>query len=103
MSELREKRTRFTAGLAQLIKFVGTSGYQCAIGRNGEPHMKGSLHYVGLAKDFAIYKDGKYLDKTEDYAFAGEFWKMIDDDFRWGGDFRSPDGNHFSCTYQGRA
>ena len=103
MSELREKRCRFTAGLSQLIKFIGSSGYQCAIAPDGETHMKGSLHFVGLAKDFAIYKDEKYLDKTEDYELAGRFWKDLDPDFRWGGDFRSPDGNHFSIAFRGKS
>ena len=103
MSELREKRCRFTAGLAQLINFIQGYGYECAIAPNGEPHMKNSLHYVGLASDFAMYKAGFYLDKTEDYRFAGEFWKTLNPDFRWGGDFQHPDGNHFSCTYQGKS
>lgn len=103
MGELREKRTKFTAGLSRLIKFIEAEGYQCAIAPNGETHMKGSLHYSGLAADFAIYKDGKYLNKTEDYKFAGEFWKTIDPAFRWGGDFMLPDGNHFSIAYQGKA
>lgn len=103
MGELREKRVKFTLGLTLLIGFIRVSGHECAIAPDGGTHMKGSLHFVGLAADFAIYKDGKYLNKTEDYKFAGEIWKLIDDDFRWGGDFKQPDGNHFSCTYQGKA
>jgi len=103
MSELKEKREKFTAGLARLIDFIEKAGYHCALAPDGEPHMKGSLHYVGLAADFAIFLDGKYLVKTEDYKFAGEFWKTINPNFRWGGDFLFPDGNHFSIAYKGKA
>ena len=102
MSELRDKRVAVTAGFARLIYFINDKGYECAIAPDGEPHMKKSLHYSGLAKDFAIYKNGEYLIATEDYKFAGEFWKSLNPDFRWGGDFKRPDGNHFSCTYQGK-
>lgn len=103
MSELREKRVKFTTGIALLIDFITMMDYECAIAPDGETHMKGSLHFNGLAKDFAIYKNGKYLTKTEDYKFAGGFWKLLHTDFRWGGDFKAPDGNHFSITYQGKA
>ena len=102
MGELREKREKFTQGLAELINFINNQGYTCAIGRGGDFHMKNSLHYVSLAADFAIYKDEKYLDKTEDYKFAGEFWKTLDPDFRWGGEFLYQDGKHFSMQYQGK-
>jgi hypothetical protein len=103
MGELKEKREKFTAGLARLIDFIEKSGCRCAIGPDGQTHMKESLHYSGLAADFAIYKDRKYLNKTEDYKFAGDYWKSLDPDFKWGGDFLFPDGNHFSIAYQGKA
>lgn len=102
MSELRDKRITFTAGLALLFLFVTMKDYKCAIAPDGGEHMAGSLHYIGLAKDIAIYKDGKYLTNSEDYKFAGDFWKSLNPDFRWGGDFKRPDGNHFSCTYGGK-
>ena len=103
MGELREKRERFTQGLAELIIFINDRKYTCAVAPNGQTHMKDSLHYSGLAIDVGIYKDGNYLDKTEDYKFAGDYWKSLDPDFRWGGDFLFPDGNHFSIAYQGKA
>ncbi len=103
MPELKNHRLKFTQGIAKLIFFIYDQGHSCLIGPDGLPHMKNSLHYDGLACDLTIYKDGKYLDKTEDYKFAGDYWKSLDPDFRWGGDFKQPDGNHFSCTYQGKA
>lgn len=102
MSELGDKRIRFTECLAKLILFIVGQGKKVMIGQDGLKHMKGSLHFVGLAQDLLIFdKDGKYLTKDEDYAFAGEYWKSLDPDARWGGDFPG-DGNHFSFTYQGK-
>ena len=103
MSELREKRVKFTVALGRLIGFARAMEHEIAIAPDGETHMEGSLHFIGLAKDFALYKDGIYLTKTEDYEFAGRFWESLNPDFRWGGDFKQPDGNHFSCTYQGKS
>jgi hypothetical protein len=103
MSELKDKRVRFTAGLARLITYINYEGRLCAIAPDGLKHMPGSLHFKGLAKDLAIYKGETYLIRTEDYRFAGEFWKSLDHDFRWGGDFLKPDGNHFSIAYQGKS
>lgn len=101
MSELLEKRLRFTRHFAALIIFANKTGYQVAIGQDGQKHMTGSLHYIGLAKDLLLYQDGKYLTKTEDYKYLGQFWKLRDSDCRWGGDFS--DGGHFSIAYQGKA
>jgi len=103
MSELMDKRLQFTANLALLIQYVFGYGYRCAIAPDGQKHMTGSLHFVGLAADFAFYDDIKYLTDTEDYRFAGDYWKSLHPDFRWGGDFAKRDGNHFSCTYQGKS
>lgn len=100
MSELLEKRIRFTYAVAGLIEFVTTQGYQITLGPDGLKHMKNSLHYVGLAVDVQIFKDGVYLTKTPEYKFAGDWWKSLGPDFCWGGDWE--DGNHFSITYGGR-
>lgn len=102
-SELYFKRIKFTQGVAALLQYINAQGYTVALGPDGLKHMPHSLHYSGLAVDLNIYKNGLYLTKTEDYTFAGEFWKNLDPDFRWGGDFTKADGNHFSCTYGGRS
>jgi hypothetical protein len=61
--------------------------------------IKNSLHLDGLAVDILIYKDGVYLTNTDDYQFAGHYWKVLDNDNAWGGDLSKPDGNHFSHAY----
>jgi hypothetical protein len=116
MTELLDKRLRFTRNLVTLIsRFNQRPNMDIAIGRDfdeqyektpaGKPlrHMRSSLHYSGLANDIAVYIDGIYQEHTEAYAELGEFWKSLDPDNRWGGDFKKSDGNHFSITYGGKS
>ena len=103
MSELLDKRIKMTWGLALLIQFINSKpSYACAIGQDGLKHMPGSLHFQGLAEDILIYKDGAFLQDTEEYRFAGTYWKSLDPEFCWGGDFSKPDGDHFSIGYGGK-
>jgi hypothetical protein len=106
MSELHGKRVKFTRLIAQLITWTFAQGYTVMKGADDVAlvHMKGSLHYRGLADDLLTFApDGTYLTETEDYKFMGDYWKSLDPDCRWGGDFKKPDGNHFSCGYEGRS
>ena len=57
-------------------------------------HKKSSSHYLKLAIDLNIFKDGVWLTETEDHRPLGEYWKTLGG--TWGGDFRDPDGNHYS-------
>ena len=66
-------------------------------------HMKNSLHHLGLANDLDLYFNGVYLTRTEDHKFSGDKWKSMHPLCRWGGDFKHPDGNHYSLEWQGRA
>jgi hypothetical protein len=111
MGELRDKRIKFTAYLCQLIEWGNEEdGWDVALGRDydeadeNEPlrHMPGSLHYLGLANDLCLYINGVYQKSTEAYRPLGEYWKRLDRDCRWGGDFKDPDGNHFSVAYGGK-
>lgn len=69
---------------------------------------KNSLHCIRLARDLNLFLDGVYLEKTEDYKFAGDIWKSIHELNRWGGDFKDkegnpkPDANHFSMEHEGK-
>jgi hypothetical protein len=65
--------------------------------------IQNSLHRDKLAIDLNLFKDGKYLTASEDHKPLGDFWKSLHPLCCWGGDFRpSPDGNHYSITWQGR-
>ena len=112
MASLRIARTQFSACLAQLILWINEYdgwAYEVAIDEvtdritEKDPttdHMKGSTHEIGLGADLLLYKNGVYLDKSEDYMFAGEKWEQMGAERHlplvWGGRFSKPDGNHFS-------
>ena len=97
---LRQKQSKFVRMVALLIQFAYEQGYELTWGdaRAKTGHMPNSLHYVGLAVDLNLFKDGKYLDKTEDHKPLGEFWESIGGS--WGGRFK--DGNHYSIEHNGR-
>lgn len=112
--QLGELQRRFTRLVGLLIAHAYDQGYELSVGdAYRDPRLallnaqqgKGianSLHSQRLAIDFNLFKDGQYLPKSEDYRFLGDYWKTLDPDARWGGDFKTlPDGNHFSLTYGG--
>ena len=56
-----------------------------------------SCHKLRLAIDLNLFRDGKYLTRTEDHQPLGEFWEALHPMCRWGGNFKSvaADGNHY--------
>lgn len=104
MSELFDKRKLITELLPKLWDKMREDGLIPIMGRDGEKHKDGSLHYLGLANDTSIFKqDGTWLNKTEDHTPYGEYWESLHPDCRWGGRFKKTDGNHYSIAYQGKA
>ena len=53
-----------------------------------------SFHKQRLAIDLNLFKDGDFLSTTEDHRPLGEWWESQGG--TWGGNFKSPDGNHYS-------
>lgn len=111
MSELRDKRIKFSINISNLVLWGNAhEGWQVVLGQDydeADPkekrrHCKGSLHYMGLANDLALYVDGVYQTETSAYLELGQKWKNYDPDCCWGGDFAKADGNHFSITYGGK-
>ena len=101
-SELFIKRKLFSALIPKLLIKMGETHIPL-IGKDGLKHMPKSLHYEGLAIDIDLFdKDNNYLSDTESHKPFGEYWKALHPDCRWGGDFRKPDGNHYSVEYQGK-
>lgn len=103
---LGEKQELFTQLISKLILHMYAVGYQVRCGdfwakeRTPLEHKAGSAHYNKLAADLNLFKDGKFLDRTEDHAIFGLFWESLNPLCRWGGHFG--DGNHYSILHEGR-
>ena len=99
-AEINAIRTAGRQRVAQLV-FAEFPVLAKAILDNGKANgIRGSLHELGLAVDFILYKDGRYLPNTEEYEFMGVYWRTLDPLAVWGGDFG--DGGHFSFTFGGK-
>ncbi len=106
MSKLLELQQLFVINIGQLIDFAWLNGLELTFGESydddGVGHMKNSNHYIRLAQDFCLFKDDEYLTDSDDYEILGTYWKSLHQLNRWGGEFKSKDGNHFSMEFQGR-
>ncbi|MHC1625560.1 MAG: M15 family metallopeptidase [Methermicoccaceae archaeon] len=93
---LRKEQSRFVRAVADLIQWAYAQGYELTFGdawaRGG--HKEGSFHYKRLAIDLNLFKDGRYLTKTEDHEPLGKYWESLGG--TWGGRFKNKDGNHYS-------
>ena len=58
-----------------------------------------SAHKVRLAIDLNLFRDGEFLQLTEDHRELGEWWEKQHELCRWGGRFN--DGNHYSVEHNG--
>lgn len=109
---LGSMQRKFTLMIAQLIVFAYSRGYELSFGdAYRDPRVFGelgqtkgygranSLHKLRLAVDLNLFKDGKFLQSTDDHKELGEFWESLGG--TWGGRFSSPDGNHYSLKYRG--
>lgn len=113
---LSRAQQEFMRDVALLITYINDIGYECTGGdlyrdprSHGKMHEKGvygrakSAHKQRLAIDLNLFKDGVYLRDSRAHEPMGEYWKGLHPDNRWGGDFSSPDGNHYSREYWGVA
>lgn len=113
MSELRNKQHLHVSYVASLLIWGKAHGYKFTWGetlRTPEQAMHNaavgagishSLHLIKLAVDLNAWKDGIQCLTVEDFRELGECWKSFDPLCCWGGDFHSPDADHFSITWQG--
>jgi len=110
---LGQKQRRFAWCVSMLIQHAMREGYEVTFGeayrtpeqakRNAEAGtgIANSVHTLRLAVDLNLFKDGVFLTASEDHKPLGDYWKTLDPDARWGGDFKRPDGNHYSFTHGG--
>lgn len=112
---LRERQSLFASLVPRLIDWAFSHGYEITLGeawRDPETAARNalrgtgtrdSLHCDRLAIDLNLFKDGKWLSDSVSHKPLGEYWKSLHRDCRWGGDFKRPDGNHYSLTDGRRA
>ena len=101
MSELGDKRRRFSRMVPRLLLYAEQLGYeyafeftkrceQCPIG-----HPR-STHNVGLALDLNLYKNGEFIRDATGHKELHDFWDLM------GGAARiDRDMNHYSLEWQG--
>ena len=93
---LRAKQSQFARMVPRLIDKAHELGFEVTLGDSyRDPRCpygsKSSRHRSRLAIDLNLFKDGRYLDKTEDHALLGMWWE--ESGGIWGGRFE--DGNHY--------
>jgi hypothetical protein len=96
---LREKQSKFVIMVAKLILFAYDKGYELTFGDAFaiSGHKNFSNHYIRLAIDLNLFKNGIWLKTSEDHLELGEYWESIGG--TWGGRFN--DGNHYSLEHMG--
>ena len=117
MTRLSDAQKEFAQHVAELIKFIDSRGYSVTLGdAYRDPRSHGemgtrkaygrakSAHKQRLAIDLNLFDaEGNYLRDSRAHAPFGEFWKGLHPENRWGGDFKNPDGNHYSREHWGIA
>lgn len=111
---LREKQTRFARYLPRLIDKAFELGYlvtggewqrqpaQAIANAASGAGIVHSVHLDCLAIDLKLFRaDGHYITDDEGHKLLGAFWKTLQPDFYWGGDFHSRDFDHYSLTPDG--
>lgn len=79
---------------------------QAALNAKNGSGISNSLHTKRLAIDLMLFKDGVWMEKSEDFRALGEWWEAQSEPEKgivcaWGGRFPKPDGNHFSLAHNG--
>ena len=110
---LGEKQRRFVELVGKLIEWAYANGYeltfaeayrtpeQAALNAKSGAGISNSLHTKRLAIDLNLFKDDVFLTTSEAHRPLGDYWKTLDPEARWGGDFSRPDGNHYSLEHEG--
>lgn len=100
--KLSEHQRKFTHDIAKLIVFAYTQGIELTFGdayrseyqqkeyvRTKKSKTMNSKHRNRLAVDFNFFINGSLTYKREDVEVLGEYWEILDEKNRWGGNFKS--------------
>ena len=107
---LSQKQRKCSQLIGRLIGWAYDNGYEIVLGEafrtkeqqelyvaGGKSKTMNSKHLKCLAIDINLFKSGKYLTETPDYKPLGDYWKSLDPECVWGGDW-GWDGGHFQYT-----
>lgn len=104
---LLQKQQTFVRLIVKLINFANAHGYELTFGESydddGVGHIRGSMHYIRLAADLNLFRNGVWLKNSSDHRILGEYWESLgtpECKTCWGGRFN--DGNHYSIEHEGR-
>lgn len=89
--ELTTKRQRFSRNLAMLIDFALCLGYQVELAQVYVEATKPlprpeTLHYLGLAADLHLYRNGAYCREQKTYYKLALYWRYLYPQNHWGAD-----------------
>jgi hypothetical protein len=109
---LGQKQRQFARLVARLIDKAYELGFEVSLGDAfRDPRVHGAMgvcksyshpnsaHKIRLAIDLNLFKDGEFLEQSEDHRPLGEWWEQQHPLARWGGRFN--DGNHYSFEHNG--
>lgn len=109
---LLQTQQAFAAAIPALIAKALSLGFQVTLGdAYRDPRLHGTMgerkgygsanscHKLRLAIDLNLFRDGRFLQHTDDHRQLGEWWETQHPLARWGGRFN--DGNHYSFEWQG--
>jgi hypothetical protein len=101
MSLLGSKQEEFTILIARLILWGNAQGYKMHLGEGfnaaGIGHKKNSNHYLKLAQDIFIYKNGVDEQDEEAHQRMHDAWDQME-----GAPRILNDLNHYSVVWEGR-
>lgn len=114
---LLECQQVFAVHVAGLLLQAVKMGYGVTLGEAYRPevtaqyyaqHKEGiahSLHTQRLALDINLFKGTEFLTSKLDYQSLGLWWEaQSTSDYKlcWGGNFSTPDSDHFSLAFDGK-
>jgi hypothetical protein len=95
---LGEKQRKFSLMLAKLIIYAYEQGYEITFGDVWAKigHKINSNHYIRLAADLNLFKDGVFIVSGAGHDLLHDYWDTLG-----GAERIENDMNHYSVEYKG--